>query len=102
VDTLVLRGISLPILIRFGDILRHRLSEIYQAFESAIAEHGYQGQYCCVYPIKVNQQRQVIEELFQYGRRFRFGLEAGSKAGAAGGAGSGRQPDSDHLQRLQG
>ena len=79
VDTLVLRGISLPILIRFGDILRHRLSEIYQAFESAIAEHGYQGQYCCVYPIKVNQQRQVIEELFQYGRRFRFGLEAGSK-----------------------
>jgi arginine decarboxylase len=79
VDTLVLRGISLPILIRFGDILRHRLSEIYQAFESAIAEHGYQGQYCCVYPIKVNQQRQVIEELFEYGRRFRFGLEAGSK-----------------------
>ncbi|MGC8795049.1 MAG: biosynthetic arginine decarboxylase, partial [Bryobacteraceae bacterium] len=79
VDTLVLRGISLPILIRFGDILRHRLSEIYQAFESAIAEHGYQGQYCCVYPIKVNQQRQVIEELFEFGRRYRFGLEAGSK-----------------------
>lgn len=79
VDTLVLRGISLPILIRFGDILRHRLGEIYQAFESAIAEHGYQGQYCCVYPIKVNQQRQVIEELFRFGRRFRFGLEAGSK-----------------------
>ena len=79
VDTLVLRGISLPILIRFGDILRHRLSEIYQAFESAIAEHGYQGQYCCVYPIKVNQQRQVIEELLRFGRRLRFGLEVGSK-----------------------
>lgn len=79
VDTLVLRGISLPILIRFGDILRHRLGEIYQAFESAIAEHGYQGQYWCVYPIKVNQQRQVIEELLRFGRRYRFGLEAGSK-----------------------
>jgi len=79
VDTLVLRGISLPILLRFGDILRHRLSEIYQAFESAIAEHGYQGGYCCVYPIKVNQQRQVVEELFEFGRRYRFGLEAGSK-----------------------
>ncbi len=79
VDTLLLRGIQLPILIRFGDILRHRLSEIYQAFESAIAEHGYQGGYACVYPIKVNQQRQVIEELFQFGRRYHFGLEAGSK-----------------------
>jgi len=79
VDTLLLRGIPLPILIRFGDILRHRLSEIYQAFESAIAEHGYQGGYCCVYPIKVNQQRQVVEELFEFGRRYHFGLEAGSK-----------------------
>jgi len=79
VDTLVLRGIPLPILIRFGDILRHRLSEIYQAFESAIGEHGYQGGYCCVYPVKVNQQRQVIEELFEFGRRYRFGLEVGSK-----------------------
>ncbi len=79
VDTLVLRGISLPILIRFAEILKHRLSEVHQAFESAIAEHGYQGQYCCVYPIKVNQQKQVVEEVFEFGRPFRFGLEAGSK-----------------------
>jgi len=79
VDTLVLRGISLPILIRFGEILRHRLSEIHNAFQGAIAEHGYQGGYSCVYPIKVNQQRQVVEELFQFGRSYRFGLEAGSK-----------------------
>lgn len=79
VDTLVLRGISLPILIRFAEILKHRLGEVHQAFESAIAEHGYQGKYCCVYPIKVNQQRQVVEEVFEFGRPFRFGLEAGSK-----------------------
>ncbi len=79
VDTLVLRGISLPILIRFGEILRHRVGEIHQAFQSAIAEHGYRGEYRCIYPIKVNQQRQVVEEVFRFGRPYRDGLEAGSK-----------------------
>src|SRR6478672_11465103 len=79
VDNLQLRGISLPILIRFGEILKHRLGEMHQAFQNAIAEHGYQGGYCCVYPIKVNQQRQVVEEVFRFGRAYRFGLEAGSK-----------------------
>ena len=79
VDTLVLRGINLPILIRFADILKHRLGEIHSAFETAIAEHKYQGGYCCVYPIKVNQQRQVVEEFLEFGRPYRFGLEAGSK-----------------------
>jgi arginine decarboxylase len=79
VDTLVLRGIPLPILIRFGEILRQRLSEIHQAFQGAIAEHGYRGGYCCAYPIKVNQQRQVVEEVFRFGRPYKFGLEAGSK-----------------------
>ena len=73
------RGISLPILIRFAEILKHRLGELHQAFQSSIAEHGYQGGYCCVYPIKVNQQRQVVEEVFQFGRPYQFGLEAGSK-----------------------
>jgi len=79
VDTLVLRGISLPILIRFADILKHRMGEIATAFQTAIAEHHYQGNYFCVYPIKVNQQRQVVEEVLEYGRPYRFGLEAGSK-----------------------
>jgi arginine decarboxylase len=79
VDRLVLRGIDLPILIRFAEILKHRLGEIHNVFQSAINEHKYQGQYCCVYPIKVNQQRQVVEEVLQFGRPFRFGLEAGSK-----------------------
>ena len=79
VDNLQLRGISLPILIRFGEILKHRLGEMHQAFQNAIAEHNYRGNYCCVYPIKVNQQRQVVEEVFEYGRAYKFGLEAGSK-----------------------
>src|SRR5436305_4038937 len=79
IDTLVLRGINLPILIRFADILKHRLGEIHSAFETAINEHKYQGGYCCVYPIKVNQQRQVVEEVLEFGKPFRFGLEAGSK-----------------------
>jgi len=79
VDTLVLRGISLPILIRFTEILKHRLGEIHGAFQTAIAEHKYNGRYCCVYPIKVNQQRQVVEEVLEFGRPYNFGLEAGSK-----------------------
>ena len=79
VDKLELRGISLPILIRFADILKHRLGELHQAFQNSIVEHGYGGQYVCVYPIKVNQQRQVVEEVFKFGRPYHFGLEAGSK-----------------------
>jgi len=79
VDNLQLRGISLPILIRFGEILKHRLGEIHQAFQNAINDNNYKGSYCCVYPIKVNQQRQVVEEVFQYGRPYKFGLESGSK-----------------------
>ena len=79
VDRLQLRGISLPVLIRFTDVLRHRLGDIYAAFQSAITQHQYQGEYSCVYPIKVNQQRQVVEEVLNFGRPYRFGLEAGSK-----------------------
>jgi arginine decarboxylase len=79
VDRLQLRGISLPVLIRFTDILKHRLGDIYTAFQGAIAQNQYQGDYRCVYPIKVNQQRQVVEEVLNFGKPYRFGLEAGSK-----------------------
>jgi len=79
VDQLVARGIQLPILIRFSDILRHRVGEIYHAFQQAISEYQYGGQYTCVYPIKVNQQRHVVEELLDFGKHYNFGLEAGSK-----------------------
>ncbi|MPZ17873.1 MAG: biosynthetic arginine decarboxylase [Luteitalea sp.] len=79
VDRLQLRGINLPILVRFRDILRHRLQEIHEAFQNAITQHNYTGRYMCVYPIKVNQQRQVVEEVLEFGRPYQFGLEAGSK-----------------------
>jgi arginine decarboxylase len=79
VDHLQLRGISLPTLIRFPDILRHRLQDIADVFQRAIAQHEYSGKYCCVFPIKVNQQRQVVEEVLEFGRPHGFGLEAGSK-----------------------
>jgi arginine decarboxylase len=78
-DHLLLRGIQLPVLIRFRDILRHRVGDIHHAFQTAITQHQYDGRYICVYPIKVNQQRQVVEEVLDFGREYGFGLEAGSK-----------------------
>ncbi|HZZ78468.1 MAG TPA: biosynthetic arginine decarboxylase [Gemmataceae bacterium] len=79
IDQLQDRGIQLPILLRFSDILRHRVGEIHEAFKNAISEYNYTGNYVCVYPIKVNQQRHVVEEILDYGKPFGFGLEAGSK-----------------------
>src|SRR4051812_6795327 len=79
VDDLQRRGISLPALIRFRDILQHRLKDIHDAFQAAITQNEYKGNYVCVYPIKVNQQRHVVEEVFEFGRPYNFGLEAGSK-----------------------
>jgi arginine decarboxylase len=79
VDRLRARGIQTPILIRFCDILKYRLSEIQSAFQRAIEDHDYRANYHCIYPIKVNQQRHVVEEVLRFGLPHRFGLEAGSK-----------------------
>jgi len=79
IDRLQLRGLAVPILLRFTDILKHRLGEIHGAFQTAITQHQYQGKYRCVFPIKVNQQRQVVEEVLNFGAEYGFGLEAGSK-----------------------
>jgi arginine decarboxylase len=79
VDRLQSRGISLPVLVRFTDLIRHRLADLHAAFATAIEQYQYQGDYCCIYPIKVNQQRQVVEEIYSFGRPYRYGLEAGSK-----------------------
>jgi arginine decarboxylase len=74
------RDLSLPLLIRFDDILEDRLERLHAAFERAIAQYGYGGRYQGVFPVKCNQQRHVVEELVASGRRWHFGLEAGSKA----------------------
>ena len=79
VDELVQRGLAPPLLIRFSNILRSRIQILNEAFRRAIAEYGYKGQYRGVYPIKVNQDRYVVEELVHYGREYHHGLEAGSK-----------------------
>ena len=74
------RDLSLPLLIRFDDILDDRLERLHSAFERAIAQYGYSGHYQGVFPVKCNQQRHVVEQLVESGRRWHFGLEAGSKA----------------------
>ncbi len=73
------RDLTAPVVVRFSDILAHRLRHLYAAFSQAIAENDYRNRYTAVYPIKVNQQRLVVEEVFRYGREFGFGLEVGSK-----------------------
>ncbi len=73
------RGLKFPLLIRFQDILRHRVEAINKAFQSSIAEFNFQGKYRGVFPIKVNQLREVVEEILDAGKPFNFGLEVGSK-----------------------
>ena len=73
------QGIGLPVLLRFSDILRSRIESLSARFEAAIQEFGYTGKYTTVYPIKVNQQRHVVEEIVQFGQVHGVGLECGSK-----------------------
>ncbi|HVG59743.1 MAG TPA: biosynthetic arginine decarboxylase [Hyalangium sp.] len=79
VDEVRRRGIGLPLLIRFTDVLRHRVIHLNEAFRKAISEHNYKGQYRGVYPIKVNQHRYVVETIVETGKSYGYGLEAGSK-----------------------
>ncbi|MCH2126671.1 MAG: biosynthetic arginine decarboxylase [Pirellulaceae bacterium] len=72
-------GTSLPVLMRFDGILKHRFTEIEKAFRTTISDYGYDGQYTCVYPIKVNQQRHVVDGIIRGAQAGGFGLEAGSK-----------------------
>jgi arginine decarboxylase len=73
------RGLKFPLLIRFQDILRHRVEALNQAFRGAIAEYNFQGKYRGVFPVKVNQLREVVEEILDAGKPYDFGLEVGSK-----------------------
>jgi arginine decarboxylase len=73
------QGVALPVLLRFSDILKSRIESLSERFESAIKEFEYQGGYTSVYPIKVNQQRHVVEEIVQFGKAHGVGLECGSK-----------------------
>ncbi|MCA8969738.1 MAG: biosynthetic arginine decarboxylase [Planctomycetes bacterium] len=79
VSDLVERGLKTPLLLRFPDVLADRIAQIRGAFTSAIAEYGYKGHYRGVFPIKVNQQRHVVEEILEFGQPGHLGIEAGSK-----------------------
>ncbi|MBS0375606.1 MAG: biosynthetic arginine decarboxylase [Proteobacteria bacterium] len=79
VEGLKARDLTAPVVIRFSDILAHRLKCLNDAFAQAIAENDYQNRYAAVFPIKVNQQRLVVEGVYRAGAPFGFGLEAGSK-----------------------
>lgn len=79
VNQLQQRGTDLPLLLRFRDLLDRRIEHLNEAFRSAIHQASYRGHYRGVYPIKVNQQQQVVEEITQFGKRYHYGLEAGSK-----------------------
>lgn len=73
------RGTTVPVLFRFRDLLRNRIDELVKGFRRAIKDSKYEGEYRGVYPIKVNQQSQVVEEITSYGQQYDYGLEAGSK-----------------------
>jgi len=77
---LAAQGLHPPLLLRFSDLLKRRMQQLHQRFAVARKEAGYRGRYYGVYPIKVNQQRQVVEEIVEYGAAFHWGLEAGSKS----------------------
>lgn len=79
IDELGIRDVSTPVLLRFPDILDHRIETISNCFKNASKEYGFNGSYYNIYPIKVNQVRPVVEEIMRYGKKFNIGLEAGSK-----------------------
>jgi arginine decarboxylase len=79
VEGLKARDLTTPVVVRFSDILAHRLRRLHAVFAQAITENDYKNRYAAVFPIKVNQQRLVVEEVYRYGKEFGFGLEAGSK-----------------------
>ncbi len=80
IEDLSRRGISTPILLRFPQLVAAQVRKLQRAFSKSIREYEYQGAHMCVYPMKVNQQRTVVEEYLREGSRYDFGLEAGSKA----------------------
>ncbi|MBO5250010.1 MAG: biosynthetic arginine decarboxylase [Muribaculaceae bacterium] len=78
-DELQVKDVASPVLLRFPDILDNRIEKISNCFKQAATEYNYQAQNYIIYPIKVNQMRQVVEEIVTHGKKFNLGLEAGSK-----------------------
>ncbi|MBV8857329.1 MAG: biosynthetic arginine decarboxylase [Acidobacteria bacterium] len=94
IDDLRRRGISTPVLLRFPQLIAGQVRKLQRAFRNSIREYEYQGSHMCVYPMKVNQNRAVVEEYLREGVRYDFGLEAGSKAELYGALAMEQSPDS--------
>src|SRR6267154_2313108 len=94
VDNLVARKIKLPILLRFPQILDNQVRKMHTSFKNSIAEFGYQGGHLAVFPMKVNQRREVIEEYLREGNKYNFGIESGSKAELYSALALSQSPDS--------
>ncbi|HEY0048407.1 MAG TPA: hypothetical protein VGB68_03920, partial [Pyrinomonadaceae bacterium] len=80
IDNLKKRGINAPVLLRFPQLIVGQIRKLQKAFKNSIKEYEYNSRHMCVYPMKVNQNRAVVEEYLKEGSRYDFGLEAGSKA----------------------
>ncbi|HWS55389.1 MAG TPA: biosynthetic arginine decarboxylase, partial [Pyrinomonadaceae bacterium] len=94
IEDLRRRGIHPPVLIRFPQLIAAQVRKLQRAFQRSIREYEYQGAHMCVYPMKVNQNRAVVEEYLREGTRYDFGLEAGSKAELYGALALEQSPDS--------
>jgi arginine decarboxylase len=94
IDDLKRRGITTPVLLRFPQLIAAQVRKLQRAFQRSIREYEYQGSHMCVYPMKVNQNRAVVEEYLREGTRYDFGLEAGSKAELYGALALEQSPDS--------
>jgi arginine decarboxylase len=94
IDDLARRGVNTPVLLRFPQLITAQVRKLQRAFRNSIREFEYQGSHMCVYPMKVNQQRAVVEEYLREGSRYDFGLEAGSKSELYAALGLEQSPDS--------
>lgn len=79
IEDLLRRGVKLPVILRFPQLLSHQVRKLYNCYQNSIREYDYKGSHLCVFPMKVNPRRDVLEEVMREGRRYNFGIECGSK-----------------------
>lgn len=94
IDDLVRRGVKLPVILRFPQLLSHQVRKLTASFQNSIREYDYKGAHMCVFPMKVNPRRDVLEEILREGKRYSFGLEVGSKPELYGALALDQSPDS--------
>lgn len=94
IQDLLKRGVKLPVILRFPQLLAHQVRKLTTSFQNSIREFEYKGTHLCVFPMKVNPRRDVLEEIMREGRRYNFGIEVGSKPELYGALALDQSPDS--------